>query len=62
MSTSESNFVMGRWHNMTIRCHKCNRPVNKVYVVSDPPITGKFCGKNCYQLARDHYEQERTKD
>jgi hypothetical protein len=49
-------LVLGRWMRMKVRCHHCNRAVENVYVVSDPPISGMFSGKNCYQLARENYE------
>ena len=61
MSKSDNSPIMGRWHRMKVRCHRCNRPVEQVYVVTDPPISGKFCGKQCYQIARDHYESEQNK-
>lgn len=44
--------VMGKWHQMKRRCDRCNRPAERLLVVSDGPTTGKFCSRFCYQAAR----------
>lgn len=59
---SEIGYVMGRWHLRKSRCHYCNKPRERVYVVSDPPITGSFCSKFCYQKARETYDQAKKQE
>jgi hypothetical protein len=49
--------VMGHWHKTKQRCHKCGRSRDMVYVITDPPITGVFCSRFCYEAARGEYEQ-----
>jgi len=60
---SEQGWVMGRWTKVKTRCHRCHRPVTMAYIVNDPPLTGTFCGRNCYQMAREEFENaEQTKE
>jgi hypothetical protein len=47
---------------MKMRCEHCGRVRNEIYVVSDPPVTGKFCSAFCYQSAREKVENAKSTD
>lgn len=47
------NEVIGYWIKLKTRCDRCHRAVNNIYSVMSGPCTGKFCGRYCYEVAKE---------